>query len=88
MLKQNAIVCNANDNNDNVNSNVADKSDKGTLPPLSLEYIRCDHVPVKERLLDIGNEYRHATWLPDEPLGKYQSDQLRVELNEDVVIDQ
>ena len=84
---QNAIVCNTNDSNDNVvNSNVTDKSDKGTLTPLSLKDVRCDQLPVKERLLDIVNEYRHSTWLPDEPLGKYQGDQLRIGLKEDVVI--
>ena len=56
--------------NSNINSNVTDKSDKGNLPPPSLENIRCDHIPIKERLLDIVNEYRHAIWLPDGPLGK------------------
>ena len=82
VLMQNTIVSNANDNNDNVvKSSVTDKSDKGTLPLLSLEDIKCDHVPAKEQLLDIVNENRHVTWQPDEPLDKYQGDQF-VELSE------
>ena len=56
------------------------------MTPLFLEAIKCDYSPVKKRLLDVVNEYRHATWLPDEPLGKYRGDQLRIELKEDVVI--
>ena len=69
------------DTNDNDNTN-----DATTLTPLSLEDIQCDFSPVKERLLDVVNEYRHATWLPDEPLGKYRGDQLKIELKEDVVV--
>ena len=61
MLMQNAIVCNTNNNDKVVTSNVIDKNDKATLPPLFLEDIRCDHVPVIERLLDIVNGYRQAT---------------------------
>ena len=65
MLMHNTVISNVNDSNDDVNCsvnrNVTDKSDKVTLSPLPLEDIRCDHIPVKERLLDIVNEYRHAT---------------------------
>ena len=56
------------------------------LPPLAKKDINCDNAQVHDAVLEIANKYRDACWLPDEPLGKYKGDILKIELKENTVV--
>ena len=56
------------------------------LPPLVKNDIVCENAQVYDTLLTIANKYRNAYWLPNEPLGKYKRDKLKIELKQNGVV--
>ena len=50
------------------------------LPPLAKKDINCDNAQVHDAVLEIANKYRDACWLPNEPLGKYKGDYIKMKL--------
>ena len=56
------------------------------LPLLIKNDIVCDNAQVHKTFLIIANKYRNACWLPNEPLGKYKGDKLKINLKQDVLV--
>ena len=50
------------------------------------EDIKCDDPAQTSNILSLLNKYRDVCWLPGEPLGKYQGDQLEIITTNDEII--
>ena len=62
------------------------KAKPDCIKPLTEADIKCDDPAMTSRLLPLLNEYREASWLPGEPLGKYTGDQLEIKLKDNVIV--
>ena len=59
---------------------------KEAYPNLTWEDIKCDNLGVKNKVVDLINKYRQASWLPGEPQGHYTDDELEIEVKDKTIV--